>query len=159
MDTVVTLERQILVALRRISHAMDSRSRTLLRRYGLTGPQLTALLTIARLQPVTAGAIAREVQLGHSTVSGILDRLERRGWIGRSRGASDRRQVNLCLTAAGEQLLATVPPPVEEPLRERLAQLEEWERTQILATFQRVAEMMETMWIAGPELGETAARS
>ena len=159
MGTFVTLEQQILVALRRISHAMDSRSRTLLLRYGLTGPQLTALLAIARLQPVTAGAIAREVQLGHSTVSGILDRLERRGWIGRSRGESDRRQVNLCLTAAGEQLLATAPPPVEEPLRERLAQLPEWERTQILATLQRVAEMMETMRIAAPELGEAAARS
>ncbi|MCU0961475.1 MAG: MarR family winged helix-turn-helix transcriptional regulator [Pirellulaceae bacterium] len=138
-----SLEQEILVALRRIVRAMDTRSRVLLLQHGLTGPQLATLMAIARLQPVTAGAIAREVQLGHSTVTGILDRLERRGWIARARGEHDRRNVNLVLTATGQQLLATAPPLMQDAFRQRLADLAEWERTQILATLQRVGDMMD----------------
>lgn len=137
------LEDQILLALRRIARALDRRSRDLLLRHGLTGPQLTTLWAIARLQPVTAGVVAREVHLGHSTVTGILDRLERRGWIGRARGEQDRRNVYLYVTDAGRGLLATAPSLMQEAFRSRLAELAEWERTQMLATLQRVAAMMD----------------
>jgi DNA-binding MarR family transcriptional regulator len=146
------LEDQILAALRRISRSMDSRSRMLLLRHGLTGPQLTTLVAIARLQPVTAGRIAKEVHLGHSTVTGILDRLERRGWIGRTRGEQDRRNVNLYLTEAGRELLATAPSLMQDAFLQRLGELAEWERTQILATLQRVADMMEVTDLEIPSM-------
>jgi DNA-binding MarR family transcriptional regulator len=140
----LTAEDQIMVALRRITRAMDQRSRLLLQGYGLTTPQLATLLAIARLQPVTAGAVAREIHLGHSTVTGILDRLQRRGWIGRSRGQHDRRSVSLCLTDIGRQFLETAPSLMDDRCRAQLAGMAEWEQTQILATLQRVADMMDT---------------
>jgi DNA-binding MarR family transcriptional regulator len=147
----LNIEDQIVVSLRRIARAMDLWSRTLLQRYGLTTPQLTALLAIARLQPVTAGVVAREIHLGHSTVTGILDRLERRGWIGRARGDRDRRSLSLCLTAEGQRFLAGAPNLLQSGFGRRLAALEPWERTQILATLQRLAEMMD-----GQDSEETA---
>ena len=119
------------------------RSRMLLQGYGLTTPQLTTLLAIARLQPVTAGVVAREVHLGQSTITGILDRLERRGWIGRTRGEQDRRSVNLCLTDAGQRVLESAPSLLDDRFRTRLGELAQWERTQILATLQRIADMMD----------------
>ncbi len=139
---LLSIEDQIVISLRRITRAMDLRSRTLLQQNGLTTPQLTALWAISRLQPVTAGVVAREIHLGHSTVTGILDRLERRGWIGRARGDRDRRSLSLCLTPEGQRVLSSAPNLLQGGFQQRLATLQPWERTQILATLQRVADMM-----------------
>ena len=101
----LSLEDQILVALRRITRAIDLRSRTLLQDYGLTAPQLTSLQAISRLQPAKASEIAQKIHLGHPTVTGILTRLEHRGLIQRTRAERDRRSIEVRLTDAGERVL------------------------------------------------------
>lgn len=139
----LTLEDQILVALRRIMRAIDLRSRTLLQDYGLTAPQLTALHAISRLQPVTASVLAKDIHLGQPTVTGIVTRLERRGLIERNRGERDRRSVNISLTEEGERVLRDAPSLLQDQFLQKLGGLKEWERTQILATLQRIADMMD----------------
>jgi DNA-binding MarR family transcriptional regulator len=137
------LEDDIAIALRRISRAIDLRSRVLLLEFGLTTPQLTALLAIARLQPVNAGALAKAVYLGQPTVTGILNRLERRGLIARIRSDQDRRAVQITVTEDGKRMLATAPALLDEQFQRRLLLLKDWERTQILSALQRVADMMD----------------
>ena len=142
MSVQPNLEDEILAALRKIGRAIDLRSRMLLHSYGLTAPQLSVLKTIARLQPVIASEIAKRVHLGQPTVTGILNRLEQRGLVERTRGARDRRSVLVSLTAAGEAILTGAPSLLQDKFRQRLAELKDWERTQILATLQRVGDMM-----------------
>jgi DNA-binding MarR family transcriptional regulator len=137
-----SLEDQILLAIRRISRAIDLRSRVLLHEFGLTAPQLAILSVIGRLQPVTAGRIAHEVHLGQPTVTGVLNRLETRGLVERVRGYQDRRSVNVSLTPDGASVLRTAPSLLEDQFVRELAALREWERTQMLATLQRIADMM-----------------
>jgi len=137
------IEDQILVALRRVTRAIDLRSRMLLQDHGLTTPQLLTLLAVARLQPVTATAVAREVHLGQPTVTGILSRLERRGWIQRARGERDRRSVSIRLTESGQQALEQAPSLLAPRFRERFRQLQDWEQTQLLSSLQRLAHMMD----------------
>jgi DNA-binding MarR family transcriptional regulator len=48
---------------------------------------------IARYGPLSPSALARRAALHPATVTGILDRLERNGWIARERDPSDRRSV------------------------------------------------------------------
>jgi DNA-binding MarR family transcriptional regulator len=48
---------------------------------------------IARHGPVSPSALARRAGLHPATMTGILDRLERGGWIARERDPSDRRSV------------------------------------------------------------------
>jgi DNA-binding MarR family transcriptional regulator len=54
---------------------------------------LGCLDTIARHGPLTPSALARSAGLHPATMTGILDRLERGGWITRDRDPSDRRAV------------------------------------------------------------------
>ncbi|MBC8873668.1 MAG: MarR family transcriptional regulator [Planctomycetes bacterium] len=143
LASALSLEDQILVALRRITRAIDLRSRTLLQDYGLTAPQLTSLHAISRLQPVKAGGVAKEIHLGQPTVTGILTRLEHRGLIQRTRGERDRRSLNVRLTEEGERVLRDAPSLLQDQFLQKLAELKEWERTQILATLQRIAGMMD----------------
>ncbi len=138
----LTLEDEIIVALRRISRAIDLHSRLLLQRHGLTAPQLAALRAVNRLQPVTLGVVARAVHLSQATVTGIISRLEKRGLIARTRDERDRRTVRVEITPAGGALIRSAPSLLQERFRQELADLQEWERTMILANLQRIASMM-----------------
>jgi len=136
------VEERIARALRQIARAVDMHSRDILQRYGLTGPQLATLLEIQRLQPVSTGTLASEIHLGSATLTGILDRLEERGLVCRTRDTADRRAVLLTLTESGRQLFASAPPQLCETFGTRLAELPEWEQTAILSMLQRIAGMM-----------------
>lgn len=143
MDMSLGLEDQVIAALRRITRAIDLQSRSLLSKYGITTPQLTTLQTLVRTGPLSIGALAREIHLGHATVTGILSRLEQRELVSRRRGDHDRRSVLVELTAEGTQLLDRTPSLLHERFRDELSHVEEWERTMILATLQRIASMMD----------------
>ena len=54
---------------------------------------LDCLDLIASHGPLSPSALARSAGLHPATMTGILDRLERGGWVVRERGASDRRMV------------------------------------------------------------------
>jgi len=136
------LEDQIIVALRRITRAIDLHSRELLQRFGLTAPQLAALSAIERLQPISVGALARSIHLSQATLTGVLDRLQRQSLIHRARDANDRRSVVVELTASGAGVLNRAPSLLQDRFRRELGRLHPWERTQMLATLQRIAQMM-----------------
>lgn len=143
MSNALPLEEQVIAALRRITRAIDLHSRLLLQKNGLTIPQLAALRAIQRLQPITVGALAKDIHLGPATVTGILGRLEKRGLVSRTRGDSDRRSVVIQLTDDGTRLVAEAPSLLQDRFRRELAKLQQWEQTTILATLQRIASMMD----------------
>ena len=139
----LTAEEQVIVALRRITRAADIHSHLLQRDYGVTGPQLSTLRVVHRLQPVSTGALARAAFIGYATLTGILDRLEEHGFVTRTRDASDRRTVILKMTKEGERLLATAPSLLQTRLREELHRMPQGEQTTLLDSLLRVASLME----------------
>src|SRR6266508_3614695 len=56
---------------------------------------LDCLDLIARHGPLSPGALARRAGIHPATMTGILDRLERGGWIVRDRDQADRRSVTI----------------------------------------------------------------
>ena len=87
------VEDGIAVALQHIVRALDLHSRWFVEEHGLTGPQIATLRAALRRERTSAGELARTVCLSQPTVTGILDRLERKGLIVRSRGERDRRSI------------------------------------------------------------------
>jgi len=72
----------------------------------LKGSDLECLDLISRLGPLSPSALARRAGLHPATLTGILDRLERGGWISRARDPADRRGVLLHIERArGAELL------------------------------------------------------
>ena len=53
----------------------------------------------------TIGQVAEQLLIRHHSAVGLVDRLEERGLVERSRQAEDRRQVRLRLTARGQSVL------------------------------------------------------
>jgi len=72
---------------------------------GLTVSHVRALFALDQSEPATAGEIAEMARVSPASVTGMLDELEREGIITRVRSDSDRRRVNVTLTAEGRALL------------------------------------------------------
>ncbi len=136
-------EIQILQALRRIIRAVDIHSRELAVRYGITGPQLVCLATLCDDGAMTGAELSRRVFVSASTITGIIDRLEKRGYVERKRDAVDRRRVLLHATPEGYKLAYNAPSPLQGKLSRRLHELPELERATIGFSLQRVVELME----------------
>jgi len=62
-------------------------------RAGLNDVDLDCLDLVARHGPLSPSALAERAALHPATMTGILDRLERGGWVARERDPSDRRAV------------------------------------------------------------------
>ncbi len=62
-------------------------------RLDLKAADLQCLDLIARYGPLSPSALARRAGLHPATMTGVLDRLERGGWIDRRRDSADRRSV------------------------------------------------------------------
>lgn len=137
------IELAVLQALRRLIRATELDAKHLARQTGLTTSQLLVLDMLASSGELTIGSIALRVGLAQGTVTTMIDKLEARGLIVRRRGDADRRQVQVRLTEAGEQLLAEAPTLLQTRFLENFSELREWEKSAILAALQRLADLME----------------
>lgn len=132
----------VLVALRQIIRATDLHSKHVMKVCGLTVPQLVVLLAIEELGAVTVRQISRHVSLSQATVTTILNRLEDRDFIKRTRNATDKRVVNSCLTDKGRGVLVDTPPLMDGHFMRRYEMLDFAKRGEILETLQHVASLM-----------------
>lgn len=142
-ETGVQKYEELLISLRRVIRAIDLYSKKLNRESGLTGPQLIVMQQIAAHDGILARQIAESINLSPATVTSILDRLEARQLIIRQRSSQDKRRVELYLTEQGKQLVKSAPTPLQQHFIQRFESLEEWEQSQMLATVQRIAKMMD----------------
>lgn len=153
MTPSVSLEDQIVAALRRIVRAVDLHSRSLNFEHGVTGPQVAVLRTLDRHGALASSVLARQVNLSPPTVTGIVSRLAERGLVTRTRSAADRRQVQVGITATGQRLLGRSPSLLQDRFLARLGAIEDWERSALLSSLQRLAWMMDADDLdAGPHL-------
>lgn len=144
---------QVMAALRRIIRAIDLHSRSLVLRYGLTGPQLVILKELVDGGGRPVSRLAHAVNLSQATVTGILDRLERKAMVERVRSSQDKRKVIVSSTAEAERVLAGAPPLLQEHFIAAFGELADWEQTQILSSLQRIVSLMEAGDVeAGPIL-------
>jgi DNA-binding MarR family transcriptional regulator len=144
---------QVLVSLRRVIRATDLHSKHLAKISGLTAPQILLLQAIRKLEGAAVGQLAKEVSLSQATVTSILDRLEKKGYIERVRSTVDKRKVHAQLTEHGMEVLKDAPRPLQAEFSNQFNDLQEWEQTMIIAALQRVAHMMDAEHIdASPVL-------
>ncbi len=80
----------------------------LARQYGLTGPQLTVVKLLETLDPLSLSSLSDRIKARNSTVTGIIDRMERDGLVRRERSEADRRIVLIRLTRKGRKLAESI---------------------------------------------------
>jgi len=109
--------------IRRVFQVVHEHSKRAEKETGITGPQLWAIKVIADFAPIKGADLARRMYLHPATVVGILDRLEARGLVVRSRSKVDRRIVEIGLTEEGRALAVSAPEVAQGKLVQGLESL------------------------------------
>ncbi|MBI5280951.1 MAG: MarR family transcriptional regulator [Candidatus Solibacter usitatus] len=118
-------EQDAFVALQRSAGVLMDELSLLLKQHGLSPPQYNVLLILrgARPEPLTCGEISARMVTRDSDITRLLDRMDRQGWISRSREQLDRRVVRVSITAPGLAMLKTLDAPVHALHRRQFSAL------------------------------------
>jgi DNA-binding MarR family transcriptional regulator len=110
----------------------------------LTVPQRAAMAVIVRHHGISLKDLSREVSLAHSTVSGIVDRLEKRGMLVRRQDPADGRITRIHPSAEVEAFVRDRIPVLSQcPLEAALKRATDKERAAIAKSLQRLRELLE----------------
>lgn len=98
------------VKLLRASRAVLGRIEAVLAQEGLTPTQLGVLEAVLHKGPLTQRELGRKVLTSAGNMTDVVDKLEKRGLVHRSRVARDRRSVRVELTEEGEAMIRELFP-------------------------------------------------
>lgn len=126
-------------ALVRLTHTLQHVLAEAGRGHGLT-PQQVQLLCALSGGPVGMGELSRWLRLGKSGLTGLVDRVERRGLVARTPDADDGRACRITLTAAGEELAGRAHAEVTARLAAMAAGLDVGERAALTDAVTRILD-------------------
>ncbi|MCW8418519.1 MarR family transcriptional regulator [Fluoribacter dumoffii] len=110
--------KDIILALRNIMQQMDYHSRRLNKLYGLTVPQVICLYEIYEQGIMTISSLSKRVYLSMSTLVGVIDRLEEKNFVSRTRDIKDRRNIYIDITPKGKEFVQEAPYLLHNRLNE-----------------------------------------
>ena len=126
------LAHAIELELREISQALRRPLDAEYARGQLTAPQRIVMQVLFHSEGMSLKELCARVSLSHSTVSGIVDRLQAKGMVARSPDSADRRLTHIAVTPVVRQFMQHQAPRLTaQPLIEALSTLSEQDRRAI----------------------------
>ena len=137
------LNRAIRESLRDLGTQLSQLTHSVGARLDLKATDLECLDLISRHGPISPSALAKRAGLHPATMTGVLDRLERGGWIQRGRDSGDRRGVVLQIARGrGAEVLRLylVDSGMNAALDEICAQYDEQDLELLVGFLRRTAD-------------------
>jgi DNA-binding MarR family transcriptional regulator len=106
-----------------VEHGLQSTSKRMEATLGITGPQRLVLRIVTERPGLSAGEVARIVHLHPSTITGILQRLLRKGLLRYERDRQDTRRVRLHPHPAAKGIVPASATTVESAVTRALANI------------------------------------
>jgi DNA-binding MarR family transcriptional regulator len=130
--------KDIVGSIRRLVRAVYLDSQKISKQFGLTGPQSGVLRNLVHYGPTSSADLSRKLYVTPSNITGIIDRLGKKGLVERIKKEGDRRVALLS---------KLVPDPIEKKFIAELADLEP-EHVKILAmAMQQILNLIDTQGI------------
>ena len=120
-------------------------TKELARRAELTGPQLTVVKMLEAFGPLSLSELSERIRAQNSTVTGIIDRMEREGLVVRERSKEDRRVVNIRLTPKGDAIARAIPIEPMVVFREALGSLSAGEMRDLMKILTKLAKKVKAL--------------
>ena len=147
----ISLEAEVFVSLLRTADALTRDAEALLKPTGLSSTQYNVLRILrgAGSEGLACSEVGCKMISRDPDITRLLDRMESRGLIARSRGKQDRRVVRTRITAEGLRLLQKLDEPVRELHRRQLHHLPAGELRQLSRLLEQVRAKGEPARSAG----------
>jgi len=121
-------------------HALDVRSKRMVKSVGVTGPQRLVVRMVGQRANQTASELAETLNMHPSTLTGLLARLEDRGLLARAIDVDDRRRARFTLTVAGKKVDKLQRGTVEAAVRRAIARIGDDDLAHTRVAFDRLIE-------------------
>ncbi|MBK7582930.1 MAG: MarR family transcriptional regulator [Myxococcales bacterium] len=121
-------------------------------RHGVTGPQLAVVKMLEPVGKLSLSELSWKIRARNSTVTGIIDRMEREGLVERRRSEDDRRVIHITLTRKGHRLAADIPVEPVQIFRQILGELSARDAAELSRILTRLARRVRELV---EEKGET----
>lgn len=115
-------------------------TKELARRADLTGPQLSVVKLLEQIGDMSLSELSDKIRAQNSTVTGIIDRMEREGLVTRERSKEDRRVVFIRLTPKGRDLAREIPVEPMEIFKGAIESLTAQEVRDLMRILTKVAK-------------------
>ena len=135
--------KQIIFSIRRLIQASELYTKELNKKYQISAAQLNCILTLNEHGPLPPSKIAQHMMVKSSTVTGVVDRLEKKGLAERLRNSPDRRMITIQLTKSGKKLAQNAPPPIQQKIIDGLKQTEDAKKEQIVSSLNMLTGMLD----------------
>ncbi len=135
----------ILINIRKIIRSINLESKRIEKEHGISIPQYLCLnfLNNSEGYRATAKEIGSYLNLNPSTVTGIISRLERKGFLAKLPNKEDKRSSFIYLTAVGERVASSIPDLLHEKLSTKLKSLSKDELENLQNSLNVLVEFME----------------
>jgi DNA-binding MarR family transcriptional regulator len=104
--------------------------------------QYKTLLTLYDLGPVPPGTLSRQLRVAGSSMSEMIDRLEKAGLVARRAHGGDRRSIRVELTEQGEELLRRLQEGVMANYRRLMEDLPPTRRRRLVRAIEDLVEII-----------------
>lgn len=128
--------------IRRIFQELAEQSRKVEKETTLTSSQLWVVKMLKEVSPMKVSDLAHRMYLHPATMVGLLDRLESKGLVTRTRSEKDRRVVHINLTEQGCELETHSPEVVQNLLVKGLEGLAGQQLKNISEGLERVVHIL-----------------
>lgn len=108
----------------------------------LSPPQIHALMWLHSDGALPMSVLAQRVSVTEKTVTGLIDRLERKGLVKRQHSTDDRRVVLVALTAAGRASARRLDEAMRKNVRDMLSLLPAADRRALLRIFANLTDRL-----------------
>jgi DNA-binding MarR family transcriptional regulator len=135
--------KQIIFSIRRLIQASELYTKELNKKYQVSAAQLNCILTLYEYGPLPPSKIANHMMVKSSTVTGVVDRLEKKGLAERMRTSPDRRVITIQLSEAGKKLAQNAPPPIQQKIIDGLKETETAKKEQIVSSLNMLTAMLD----------------
>jgi MarR family transcriptional regulator, organic hydroperoxide resistance regulator len=112
--------------------------------FGLTGPQLTVVKLLETFENLSLSSLSERIRAQNSTVTGIIDRMEREGLVQRVRSTTDRRVVHISLSEKGRKLAKQIQVEPMEIFRGALLSLSHADLRDLLRIMNKLQRYVRT---------------
>ena len=142
-DIYTIRTKEVVYSIRRLMQAGEHYTKELNKIYNVSAAQINCLLALHENGPLPPSQIAKHVMVNSSTVTGIIDRLEKKDLVKRLRVSQDRRVITVELTKTGKMLAENAPSPIQQKIIDGLNQLSPSKIEQISLTLRRLTDMLD----------------
>ena len=103
-ENVISIEKY----LRKVDYSIRKKGREILSDFDITVPQFSALQILIYNETLTIGELSKKMDLACSTITDLVDRMEKTGLVARKRDENDKRVVIVDVLPKGHDILEKV---------------------------------------------------